>query len=66
VSFFLNDTRDHFSQFPRRDAFVSSKCDRTLPAARLDDVVFLCGKPDHEYQTKGFVQALKKYWKFLG
>ncbi len=42
---------DNFSQFPRRDASVSSKCDRTLPAARRDDVVVLRGKLDHEYQN---------------
>ncbi|MBW2265440.1 MAG: hypothetical protein JRF28_04610 [Deltaproteobacteria bacterium] len=40
---------DNFSQFPRRDASVSSKCDRTLPAACRDDLVVLRGKLDHEY-----------------
>ncbi len=33
---------DNFSQFPRRDGSVRSKCDRALPAASRDDlVVFL-------------------------
>ncbi|MCD4800658.1 MAG: hypothetical protein K8R01_03600 [Methanococcoides sp.] len=40
---------DRFSQFPRRDASVNSKCDRALPIARHDDVVVLRGKLDHEY-----------------
>ena len=42
---------DNFSQFPRRDASVSSKCDRTLPAACRDDLVVLRGKLDHEYHN---------------
>ena len=42
---------DNFSQFPRRNASVSSKCDRTLPAARRDDLVVLRGKLDHEYHN---------------
>ncbi len=40
---------DRFSQFPRRDASVNSKCDRALPVAHRDDVVVLRGKLDHEY-----------------
>ncbi|WP_445475634.1 hypothetical protein ACT9XH_02515 [Methanococcoides methylutens] len=40
---------DRFSQFPRRDASVNSKCDRVLPVARPDDVVVLRGKLDSEY-----------------
>jgi len=40
---------DNFSQFPRRDASVSSKCDRALPAACRDDLVVLRGKLDFEY-----------------
>jgi len=40
---------DNFSQFPRRDASVHSKCERTLPVARRDDLVVLRGKLDHEY-----------------
>ncbi|SES85504.1 Carbamoylphosphate synthase large subunit [Methanococcoides vulcani] len=40
---------DNFSQFPRRDASVNSKCDRALPVARRDDLVVLRGKLDHEY-----------------
>ncbi len=40
---------DNFSQFPRRDASVRSKCDRTLPAACRDDLVVLRGKLDLEY-----------------
>lgn len=42
---------DNFSQFPRRDASVSSRCDRALPAARQDDLVVLRGKLDLEYHT---------------
>jgi hypothetical protein len=40
---------DNFSQFPRRDASVSSKCDRALPVACRDDLVVLRGKLDIEY-----------------
>lgn len=40
---------DNFSQFPRRDACVKSKCDRALPAACRDDLVVLRGKLDLEY-----------------
>ncbi|MHC1576676.1 MAG: hypothetical protein ACXQTE_04915 [Methanosarcinaceae archaeon] len=40
---------DRFSQFPRRDASINSKCDRVLPAARSNDVVVLRGKLDSEY-----------------
>jgi len=40
---------DNYSQFPRRDATVSSKCDRTLPAASRHDLVVLRGKLDHDY-----------------
>ena len=40
---------DNFSQFPRRDATVSSKCDRALPAACRDDLVVLHGKLDSKY-----------------
>ncbi len=42
---------DNFSQFPRRDASVSSKCDRALPAACRDDLVVLRGKLDLEYHN---------------
>jgi hypothetical protein len=40
---------DSFSQFPRRDASVHSKCDRALPIARHDDLVVLRGDLDQEY-----------------
>ncbi|NPE30901.1 hypothetical protein HNV12_23700 [Methanococcoides sp. SA1] len=40
---------DRFSQFPRHDISVDSKCDRALPIARHDDLVVLRGKLDHEY-----------------
>ena len=40
---------DNFSQFPRRDASVSSKCDRALPVACRDDLVVLRGRLDLEY-----------------
>jgi len=40
---------DNFSQFPRRDASVSSKCDRALPVACRDDLVVLHGRLDLEY-----------------
>ncbi len=40
---------DRFSQFPRRDASVNSKCDRVLPVARPDDVIVLRSKLDSEY-----------------
>ncbi|MBC2712449.1 MAG: hypothetical protein HGJ94_16135 [Desulfosarcina sp.] len=40
---------DNFSQFPRRDASVSSKCDRALPVACRNDLVVLRGKLDLEY-----------------
>ncbi len=42
---------DNFQQFPRRDSFVTSKCDRTLPAAHLNDLVVLRGRLDHEYHN---------------
>jgi hypothetical protein len=42
---------DNFSQFPRRDASVSSKRDRTLPVACRDDLVVLRGKLDMEYHN---------------
>ena len=42
---------DNFSQFPRRDASVSSKCDRALPVACQDDLVVLRGKLDFEYHN---------------
>ena len=32
---------DNFSQFPQRDLSVTSKCDRTLPAAISTDLVVL-------------------------
>lgn len=41
---------DNFSQFPRRDAFVSSKCDRALAIACKDDLVVLRTSLDTEYQ----------------
>ena len=41
---------DSFSQFPKRNASVSSKCDRALAAARSNDLVVLRGKLDKEYQ----------------
>lgn len=40
---------DNFSQFPRRDAAVTSKCDRGLAAARADDLVVLRGELDQDY-----------------
>ncbi len=42
---------DNFSQFPHRDSSVSSKCDRTLPAATSNDLVVLRGILDHEYHN---------------
>ena len=42
---------DNFSQFPRRDASLSSKCDRALPVACRDDLVVLRGKLDIEYHN---------------
>lgn len=42
---------DNFSQFPRRDGSVLSKCDRALPAASRDDLVVLHGELDHEYYS---------------
>jgi hypothetical protein len=42
---------DNFSQFPRRDASVSSKCDRALPVACRDDLVVLRGELDIEYRN---------------
>ncbi len=42
---------DNFSQFPRRDGSVSSKCDRALPAASRDDLVVLHGELDREYHS---------------
>ncbi|MBU8909985.1 MAG: hypothetical protein KOO65_01830 [Desulfobacterales bacterium] len=41
---------DNFSQFPRRNASVSSKCDRALAIACKDDLVVLRTSLDHEYQ----------------
>ena len=41
---------DNFSQFPKRDASVSSKCDRALSIACKDDLVVLRTSLDHEYQ----------------
>jgi len=40
---------DNFSQFPRRDATVTSKCDRALASACADDLVVLRGKLDQDY-----------------
>ena len=40
---------DNFSQFPRRDAAVTSKCDRALASARADDLVVLRGELDQDY-----------------
>ncbi len=42
---------DNFSQFPRRDGSVSSKCDRALPAASRDDLVVLHGELDRGYHS---------------
>ncbi len=42
---------DNFSQFPRRDGSVSSKCDRALPAASWNDLVVLHGELDREYHS---------------
>ena len=42
---------DNFPQFPQRDSSVSSKCDRTLPAAMSNDLVVLRGTLDHEYHN---------------
>jgi hypothetical protein len=42
---------DNFSQFPRRDTSISSKCDRTLPVACRDDLVVLRGKLDIAYHN---------------
>jgi hypothetical protein len=40
---------DSFSQFPRRNGSVSSKCDRVLAAACSDDLVVLRTTLDHDY-----------------
>jgi hypothetical protein len=40
---------DSFSQFPRRDVSVHSKCDRALAAASSDDLVVLRTSIDHDY-----------------
>ena len=40
---------DNFSQFPRRNGSVSSKCDQALAAACLDDLVVLRTTLDHDY-----------------
>jgi hypothetical protein len=40
---------DSFSQFPRRDSAVTSKCDRALASARADDLVVLRGELDWNY-----------------
>lgn len=40
---------DSFSQFPRRNGSVHSKCDRALAAARFDDLVVLRTSLDHDY-----------------
>lgn len=40
---------DTFSQFPRRDAAVTSKCDRALASAHADDLVVLRGELDQDY-----------------
>ncbi len=42
---------DNFQQFPQRDSSVTSKCDRTLPAAISNDLVVLRGTLDHEYHN---------------
>ncbi len=42
---------DNFSQFPRRDTSISSKCDRTIPVACQDDLVVLRGKLDIVYHN---------------
>jgi hypothetical protein len=42
---------DNFSQFPQRDSSVSSKSDRTLPAAISNDLVVLLGTLDQEYHN---------------
>jgi hypothetical protein len=41
---------DNFSQFPRRDATVTSKCDRALASACADDLVVLRGELGQDYQ----------------
>jgi len=41
---------DNFSQFPRRDESIRSKCNRALAVARKDDIVVLRGNLDREYQ----------------
>jgi hypothetical protein len=40
---------DNFSQFPRRDATATSKCDRALASALSDDLVVLRGELDQDY-----------------
>jgi hypothetical protein len=40
---------DSFSQFPRRDGSVHSKCDRALAAASSNDLVVLRTSFDHDY-----------------
>lgn len=42
---------DNFPQFPLRDSSVSSKCDRTLSAAKSNDLVVLRGTLDREYHN---------------
>ncbi|PCJ65262.1 MAG: hypothetical protein COA58_10410 [Bacteroidetes bacterium] len=40
---------DNLPQFPLRDTSIPSKCDRTLAAASLNDLVVLHGKLDTDY-----------------
>ena len=40
---------DNFSQFPRKDISISSKCDRTIAVACRGDLVVLRGKLDIAY-----------------
>ena len=40
---------DNFSQFPRRNASIRSKCDRALAAAGFDDLVLLRTTVDRDY-----------------
>lgn len=42
---------DNYAQYPHRDSSIASKCDRTLAAAGINDLVVLRGKLDHEYHN---------------
>ena len=42
---------DNYAQFPQRESSIASKCDRTLAAAGINDLVVLRGSLDREYHN---------------